>query len=156
MYKLIIILALFIGFSLSLSSATLNYQSSMTNTASASGAPDFGDGWESYGEVFIRCSGDRCILECQSIGSLACTWNNGFNAESIGCVGLVGPNREDVANEADVQEMTDYAIDQAELSIFSGSYNSNLIVGSTVYYRTVTWDYDSTTKILDINLNNKK
>lgn len=121
------------------------YESSYANSSSGGPLPIFDV--DLYDIVWIQEYSNRCELHCIGSDRIACTWDNGFGGSS-----LTNPQLETVADDADVQHMTDHAIGQAEAGVFTGSYNSNLIVGSTTYYRTVTWNYNSTTQILDVDV----
>lgn len=145
MQKSIFLFLLFLGFTqLAFPVTQYNYGSCHKKSSSGpTGDPKFES---KYDFVYVDKQPNVWNLRCEFPGGKACTWANaGVGSSSL-------DPQETVAHEADVQQMTDHAIDQAEAGVYTGSYNSNLIVGTTTYYRTVTWDYNTTTEILDVDV----
>lgn len=88
-----------------------------------------------YTWVGIECSSTLCSLKCQGAGFLACKWEN-----AAWCVNCEG----DLFEAADGQEMFDHALDQIDASVASGTYINNILPpGSTHYFRSITWSYNS-------------
>ena len=75
-----------------------------------------------YGSYIVHCSGNdlvHCPIECT------------YNPESI-------------INEVDNTDICSYALCQIVSNNFTGSYNSNLLVGGITYYRNITWSATDT------------
>ena len=84
--------------------------------------------------------GDRCVLVCIGGGSECCDWS----APSYpgDCDQLM-----DLADDASMDDVWDHMDDEIATGTHSGSYNSNIVVGSLTYYRTVSWSYNSSTGV---------
>jgi len=100
--------------------------------------------WNSpyFEEVYVMCNEYLCTIECAYPGWKECNWDEAMK-DCRACIeGLDGNGT--VGEEADVQEMTEYAVEQVKTNnINNGSYSLNRITSAgTTYYRTVTWDYN--------------
>lgn len=82
--------------------------------------------WGTYYELICEQPG----------GTKTCDWYTGLQ-NCIGC-----DNKVNIFNDANGQEMYDYAVEQIEQGIQSGSYTNNIIQSPLgTFYRTVEWNF---------------
>jgi hypothetical protein len=104
----------------------------------------------SYLLVNVECTNDRCNLICEGSGSLCCNWSVG-ESYCHSCEYFVS-NSGSLYTLGDVNSMIYFAEGQISSNVSSGTYSSNLVIGSLTYYRTVTWSYNTSTGERDIDV----
>ena len=127
--------------------ATVSIANSFTKTYTADVDLNTSKKVQKYEKVFIKCEpgANQCVLNCNYPNDQGkeCSW---FLAEWCeDCYGELFENAEG-------GYMQDHAIGQINTGTLSGSYSSNLVKNSTVFYRTVVWSADTSSGSAEINI----
>lgn len=129
-----------------LSIIVLSYINSESATFNASIDLDNGVYGEYYKTVHIECNESGCFLVCRDpIGPDICTW-----AGATWCEGC--QEEKTLFQTASGQELYDYAKDQINNNVLTGTYTNNLVAGPKTYYRTITWTADLITQKAELEL----
>ncbi|MBX7155423.1 MAG: hypothetical protein U0Y96_03010 [Candidatus Kapaibacterium sp.] len=93
------------------------------------------------------CLPDRCALECWGEGEVWCKWFVPAGGCTNGILNSGGSSS--LFDIADAEALFEHGLDQVASDINSGTYNANWYVGSTTYYRSITWSYNTSTYVYD-------
>jgi hypothetical protein len=101
-----------------------------------------GAGDYTYEQTYIVCDDVACVVACHNPGSRNCT----IDAESLNDPRSCGCLLDRALfSESDGTDMFDYANNQIANSNYLGIYYANILKpDGTIFYRTVTWEYDTT------------
>lgn len=140
---------LVLGLILSVNNAfSLTMTKTYTQSVSGADVPSSNETWP-VRDVYIDCSIDNtaCYLTCSGGGYMACSWNNALNGGT--CIGC----DEDFFTDGNGQEMFDYAVDQINASVTADTYINNILpTGTTHYFRSITWSYNSSVDVYTMTL----
>lgn len=95
-----------------------------------------------YNVVYITCEEDYCALNCFGGGDEECSW---WNAGNAGGFDVYITNPQSLYQLGNADALFSAAEAQIDNGTHSGSLNAHVIKNSTTYYRTVSWNYNSTT-----------
>lgn len=105
-----------------------------------------------YETVQILCDPSACRLYCNAVNDewgKECWWSN-----ATWCDGCSDSYQNEYWNPSDANTLYDFAIEEVKNGNYNGSISNNLINGSNniTYHRLLSWNYNSTTNLLDINI----
>lgn len=139
MFKRIIILFVFFLFSFQLKAEVYAYNGTFPTGTK-------------FLTVIVDCdlNPNVCVLLCDNPASWGkvCSWEVGLD-NCYDCT-----TEQVLYNNAQGDEMFDYALEQIEEGTHSGTYTNNIINSPNgTFYRTVEWDYNPMTDECEITIN---
>lgn len=155
MKKLVFFSILLLGFLISQESKAVVKVHTFTssNQQFGGGDPTTDPSFIKYEQVKIYCNPYTCDLDCDfptDIGGNTCEWGN-----ADACFGCLNYNWRDLFwDPSNASDLYDDALDEIIDGNYTGNYSLNYTnpTNSITYYRTVSWSFDSTTLITDINI----